>query len=268
MFPYCTLDTVSEELFEATRTRKTLFTMFITILDDIAEVNHDRTTFRQARKIPFPDETVTTDGVDSASVSMARNVWDELRREIHDAPRADEFTELFRYDTRQSINSIDYSRLLIEQPETATRSGAIHYGPHNMVVFPYIGIDLMASPTFERSDLAPLRELLWKIQRLARIGNWVSTWEREIREGDFSSGVVVWALRDGIVEPEDLRERPESAIEAIRHSEVETELMDRWISSYEELTDNELTAASVDLDELLEGMKMVMIYHLISEGYK
>lgn len=269
LFEHCTLGSVPEARMEATRTRKTLFTMFITVLDDIAEDDLDRTTFEQARKIPFPAETPeTTPGTDETQLSMAQAVWDEFTDQLADAPRRDEFITQFRFDTRQAINSMDYSLLTSESPDVATRTGALHYSPHNMVVFPYIDVDLMASPDFLREDLAALRELLWKAQRMARIGNWVSTWKRELPEGDYSSGVVIWALRDGVVTPEDLRERPDDAIAAIEDSGVEADLLDRWYDIYDDVESFEESATSVDFDKAIERLKAVMFFHLASEGHK
>lgn len=269
LFNHCTIGCVPDGRLEATRTRKTLFTMFITIVDDIAEADNDRKTFEQARKIPFPGATVdTTQDLNLTALSLAEDVWSEFTDQLGKAPRSDEFLKLFRYDTRQAVNAMEYSLLVTESPDIATQTGALHYSPHNMVVFPYIDIDQMASPKFARDDLAVLRELFWKAQQMARIGNWISTWEREIHEGDFSSGVVIWALRAGVIEPKDLYKRPETAIEAIQESNIEDVLIDQWYKLYDKIETFDETADSLKLEKTIKRLKKVMVYHLASEGYK
>lgn len=269
LFDHCTLGSVPDERLEATKSRKTLYTMFITVVDDIAEVDADRTTFRQARKIPDPGATVEySEDVNRTALSLAADVWSEFERQLATAPRHEEFLTQFRYDTRQALNAIDYSLLVSETPAVATKTGALNFSTHNMVVFPYIDIDQMASPEFVRDDLSALRELLWSAQEMARIGNWLSTWEREIHEGDYSSGIVIWALQEGVVTPETLQSDPEAAIEAIDESDVEECLSDRWFRLYDEIENFDRTAASLDFDKAVDRLKTVMFFHLASEGYK
>jgi hypothetical protein len=146
LFAHCTLGSVPQDRMASTRTRKTLLTMFVTILDDIAEADGDRITFRQARKIPFPGETVVeSDAQNRDALRMAERVWSAFESSLATAPRRDEFIDLFRFDIRQTLTAIEYSLQISDTPEIATRGGSLSYGPHNMVVFPYIDVDQMAS---------------------------------------------------------------------------------------------------------------------------
>ncbi|WP_089871771.1 hypothetical protein [Halogranum rubrum] len=254
--------------------QKSILTMFVTMLDDLAEHDGDRQTFQEARKIPFPSEHPVSDrdGVDTAFVEFAQQVWEAFETRLQTAPRYEEFVELFRFDFRQVINAIDYSLVTNEHPDASTLGGCEQYDAHNMVVFSYVDVDLMHSPSFERDELVELRDVVWDAQMMARIGNWVTTWERELEEGDFSSGVIVYALQRDIVTVDELRsddvdEKAELA-ERIRDHQVEEYFMTEWETRYSSLKSGRVTASSVDIDAFVEGMKMVLTYHLASRGKK
>jgi hypothetical protein len=268
VYDHFTLDSVPDERMEATKTRKTLMTMFISIVDDIAEVNNDRETFEQARKIPFPDATINrTKNMDLTALSMAEDVWDELVNQLSNAPRYDEFLSQFRYDIRQGLNSVDYSLLVTESPDIATQTGALHYISHNMVFFSFMNIDLMASPEFAREDLATVRELFWRAQDMGRICNWIATWEREVHEGDYSSGVIIRAIQEGVIEPGDIENRPKAVIETIQGSNIEEKFIGEWYELYNQVDEFDGTTQSPMFEKPTELFETIMIYHLTSEGH-
>ena len=254
--------------------QKSILTMFVTLLDDLAEHDGDRPTFEEARKIPFPGEhaDLQREAVDTAFLEFAQRVWGTFEENLEAAPRYDEFCQLFRFDFRQVMNAIDYSLVTNEYLDASTLGGCEQYDAHNMVVFAYTGVDLMYSPSFDRHDLGELREVVWDAQMMGRIGNWVTTWERELREGDFSSGVIVYALQRDIVTVDELRaddpEKRAELAERIRSHRVEEYFLTEWETRYSSLKSGRLEAASVDLDGFVEGMKMVLTYHLASRGKK
>ncbi|MFC7135534.1 hypothetical protein ACFQRB_00735 [Halobaculum litoreum] len=179
---------------------------------------------------------------------------------------------MFGYDLRQALNAMEYSRVLNDHLAMANLGGATHYDAHNMVMFPYADVDVMYSPGFDAGDLGVVRELIWDLQRMARIGNWLTTWEREIGEGDYTAGVVVYALRNGIVTREQLEaataDGDPTAVDRIEAHGVEDVFLAEWRHLHRKVRDRDLTADSVDLDAFAEGMETVMDHHLASEGYK
>lgn len=274
IFPLFRLSCVPSAYHERVLEQKVMLTMFITLLDDLAERDGDRTTFEEARKIPFPAESVdySRAGSDRAFLEFATRLWDALDERFRAAPRYEEFAELLRFDLRQALNAIDYSLLVNECLDAATLGGCEQYDVHNMVVFTYVDIDLAHSPSFDRADLGELREATWDVQVMARIGNWVTTWERELDEGDFSSGVVVYALRTGIVTIDELRDNDGTATaelaDRIRNHQVEEYFMNEWEIRYGGLKAGRLESHSVDLDAFVEGMAQVLAFHLASRGKK
>jgi len=274
LFPSFTLSCVPDEHAETARAQKTILTMFVTLLDDLAEMGHDRETFEEASQIPYRPESVDPEreGVDAEQLQFIQEVWDVFEEGIEAAPMHDEYRDIFDCDLRQTLNAIDYSRVLNENVELANMEGIEHYDPHNMLMFPYANVDLMYSPSFEGADLGTLRSVIWNLQRMARIGNWTTTWERELREGDYTAGPVVYALQEGIISSSDLDPDDEAAIERvtklIEENEVEDRFLTEWNERYEEVTERNEHADSVDLDAFIEGMKTVLSYQIAARGRK
>lgn len=273
VFPPIRLSTVDDSRTEIVRCQKVLLTLFITLLDDLTDVHGDKQTFDQARKIPFPGTTAdsSTDGVQQSYLEFAQTVWDAFHSTLTDAARYDEFKNVFFYDLRQAINAMDYGWLLNDYPELTNTTGSDIYGPHNMVLFGYAAIDLMHSPNFNCADLGILRECIWDAQRLARIGNWVTTWEREIREGDYTSGVVIRALTNGVVTIEELESDavPDAQlITRIHDEDIEEQYLNEWDDLYAELLNRNYRTKSVDIPAYVRGMKTVRKLHLASRGHK
>lgn len=274
--PQNTLPCVDQEYQDRVPIDKTITILFITLLDDILEKTQDRATYAELSKIPFKNKHADPDrdDVNSAYVRYGKRVWTRLEERIQRAPHFDTYEELFRFDIDRGIDSIDYSDIAIRRPDLSTLSDLERYESHNMVMFAYADIDLMHSSIDVRDELATIRDAIWTAQLMARIGNWVSTWERELAHGDYSSGPVVYALEEDIITPEELQERTDdedsstALIDRIKESGVETEFLRRWEQHYHELRkfDEELT--SMDLDPFIAGTEEVLRYHLASRGLK
>lgn len=271
LFPAFTLNTVPDEHFEAARTQKTLLTMYVTITDDIAEATNDGPTFIEAQKIPHPTATplYENNDVDEKTLQFLETVWTTLQEQLLQAPRYTEYSSHFRFDLNQTLNSIDYSQFVSQHPELATVSECWAYGPHNMVMYAYSDIDLMYSPGIPDSDIRQLRDFLSTAQKMARIGNWVSTWEREIQDTDYSSGIVVKALEDGIVTVEELETLPEQElIGRITDAGLETYFLEEWERLNDVSDPTQYNTQKINLHHMLDGMETVLDYHLASRGYK
>lgn len=274
--PQNTLPCVDERFTEAVPIDKTIVILFITILDDILEKAGDRATFDEISKIPFehrdPDPIAAS--VDTEYVRFARRVWQALLDRIREAPRYGRYEDLFRFDMKQAIQSIEYADIAIRRPDLATLSDLERYESHNMAMFVYADIDLMHSSIELRNDLSTLREAIWTAQLMSRIGNWVSTWERELREGDYCSGPVLYALDNGIISRSELLEADtdtgsvDEFVDRIKRHGIEQTFLTRWEQRYHRLRayNEELTA--VDLGTFIDGTEEVLRYHLATTGLK
>lgn len=254
---------------------KTLVILFITILDDIYEKDHDHSTFAELAKIPFDEQRVdaTAPGVETESVEVATNIWGALEHRLRSAPAFEDFDPLFRFDLKQALTAVEYSGLAIDRPDLATMADLERYEVHNMVMFAYADIDLMHATSGLDIPLPTLRKVVWHAQNMARIGNWVSTWERELLEGDFSAGPIVYALEERIITSEELLAaagdpaHAESLAARIRDHGVEAEFLSRWERHYYELRTLD-EQSTVDFGPFIDGTEEILRYHLASRGLK
>ncbi len=278
LFPEFTLSCVETEDAARLRDAKFLASLFVILLDDIAEKQMDKPLFEELSKIPFEYQSVNDrrESIDTDCLVFAEQVWDRFEDALADAPLRKDFVELFRFDLKQTITAIEYSYTLNRNLEMANMGEIDKYDCANMMLFTYVNLDLMHSPGFERRDLSVLRQIVIKAQRMARIGNWVTTWEREVREDDYSSGVVVYALENDIISIEDLYALRDSRLEgeydrivdAIATHDIEDIFLHWWQQNYAEIKELESEIDSVNVGAFLEGMQNVMLYHLASKGLK
>ncbi len=277
LFDKFTLTSVPSRERSAVYEHKTLLTMFVTVLDDLAESEGDQGTFTAGRRVPFGADATrnvdaTADGIDYDVLEYLADLWNEIDAAVRDAPRHGEFVDVFEYDLRQTFNAMEYSGLVNDNPTMANRAETERHDAYNMTMFPYACIDLMHSPSFDRAELGALRSILCDLQQMARIGNWVTTWERELGEGDISSGVVVCALRRGVVDYEEIVEADECDVERlvdrIRSNGIESEFTREWDLRDRTVRKRTAEVESVDAEKIVDGIEAVMNHHLASEGYK
>jgi hypothetical protein len=273
VFPSFRLSSVAAAHAETTRKAKFCFSLFMTVLDDLSERHRDKETFEQGRKIPFESTRCDPDapGVDGESLSLLRHAWDLTEKYLERAPRRGEFRELFEFDLRQSLNTMDYNRLVNDGPQLASPQGAEMYDTHNMLLYVYVDIDLAFSPGFDRADLATLRDVTWDAQRLARIGNWVTTWERELDECDYTSRVVIEALERGIITEAEIRsdDVPNDAlVRRVKAAGIEREHLLTWNETYRKLVSREYDVDSVDIHAFVDGMRHLLEVDVKARGLK
>ncbi len=274
--PQNTLPCVDGAYGDAVLDIKTITILYITLLDDILEKTGDRATFHEVGKHVTRGQTPdpSRPAVDTAYVEFAGRVWDALLDRLRAAPRFDTYADLFRFDLRQAITAVEYSVLAADHPEFATLSDLERYESHNMGMFAYADIDLMHSSADVRDEFGTLREAVWTGQVMARIGNWVSTWERELREGDFSAGPIVYALEEGILSRADLAraardaDAADAVVTRLEDHGVDGEFLTRWERQYHTLRRYEREFDSFDLGPFVDGTEEVLRYHLASTGLK
>lgn len=278
VLPEVTLSSVSADVRELVMDAKLAVSMYVVLLDDVGEKHQDLATMRAVSKIPFSNTGVHPESgpVDQAAVEVAERIWSRYEAMLVEAPRRGEFSDIFEFDLKQTVNAIEYSSLLNGNLEMANGEENWKYDCHNMMLFTYLNTDLMFSPTFQRDELGPLRQATLRAQKLARIGNWITTWEREIWEGDFSSGVIVYALEEGIVSSDELYVLEETGtaddvghlVDTIKDHCIEEHFLERWELIYQDLEGFSTAIESVDLDAYIEGVEKLLQYHLASRGRK
>lgn len=271
VFPRYRLSSVPARFHGEVREAKLVLTVYYTLLDDLADYYGDRETFEEARKLPLAGVEPDPDraGVNADYLAVTESAWAVVEETLEAAPRVGEFRDPFAFDVQQTVTAMHYGLLANERPELVTVRGTDAYGEHNMAQFSYADVDLMYSPAFDTDDLRPLREVVWRAQRLARIANWVATWERELEVGDPTSGVVVGAVAEGVVTLEELRDPTVSAdalADRVRDHGIEAAYLEEWDRLYESLLEREYDVATVDLQDYVRGMKEMRDLYLANAG--
>lgn len=272
--PQFTFSFVADEHFDTVRCAKTVATMYITLLDDFLEKERDWETFEEAAKIPSPSQSANfdRDAVDTAHLSFAQKVWTTLVEILEAAPHYEAYLDLFLFDTKQAINAIEYSYLLGQYPEIANDQELMNYESHNVMMFSYADVDLMYATDVPKRELPQLRRLVWEAQKMARIGNWIATWERELGENDLSSGPAVYALEQGIIGYDDLAllevdpDHRHVIGERLRAASVDDVFFERWQRHYERLEAISQGCEVLDVTSYVEGMEEVLRYFVLGTG--
>ena len=143
------------------------------------------------------------------------------------------------------------------------------YLPHNMHMMISATMDLMCSPEFDHSELGTVREAVWRAQYMGRIGNLVTTWEREIGQGDYTSGVFASLLSAGDLSPAELESGDRALIDrTIREGRHEQRFLQRWARCRDEILLLQPRVRSIDLGGLIAGLERLICLHLASRGAK
>jgi len=263
-----TLSTIDKKYFDSITDDKLLFTIICAILDDVAELHRDKELLNEMISV------LTTSRVEkiyenNEKIIFIKQLWKHLINKLKTYPRYEEFKDIFIYDFKQMLNALQYSYLVNENPKMLNLNETTNYDCHNMMVFIYNGIDLMVSPDFDYNELPYLRNAFWYAQQMARIGNWLSTWKREVKEKDISSGVFAYVFSNKIIEYNDFETlSTNEIIERIENSDVNEYFMNIWKENYGKLVSLKEEIKSVDMDRYIKGLEKVIKFHMASEGFK
>ncbi|MDP2951325.1 MAG: hypothetical protein Q8N55_02980, partial [bacterium] len=117
-------------------------------------------------------------------------------------------------------------------------------------------IHLMFSEKTDKLNL--LRQINWLSLKMARIGNWLYTWKREIGGGDFTSGVFTLGIDRGIFKLNTLKPaNKKKIISLIQKSKIEQELLQEWQKCYNELKSFR-GRTQIDIPKLICGLKKTL----------
>ncbi len=246
---------------------KVLLMMLDTLLDDVADKRQNRGFLTAILNVVsehsgFPAHGLT--GRELEYVSFTKKLWDDISGTMKEFPRYSDLCEVFAFDIEQLLNTMRYSALINRRPYLINPAEFWNYLSHNMCAMLCCTVDLMCSPAIDLQQTGKIREIFWCAQKMARIGNWVSTWEREVTEQDYTSGVLAYAVRRNAISIDDLHNRDEADIrKRIKMARVEYELLTEWEQNYG-LLSSDFGAP----DDFLEGLRRFIVLHLSSRGYK
>lgn len=262
------LSTVDKKYVDSITDEKILVTMIAVILDDIADIYKDKELLESMSDI-FRDGCVRKEYENNEKICFVKKAWEFLINRLSKYPNYAKYKDMFIYDFKQLLNCVDYSYTVNNNPNMLNSTEAENYDCHNMIVFLLNGIDLMASPDFNEKELSHIRKAFWYAQQMARIGNWLSTWKREVKEKDYCSGVFAYIFEKQIIDPEEINSKSnEEIIEKIEKSGMKQHFLKSWMKHYQKLASLKDNIKSANMDEYLVGLQNVIKYHIASEGLK
>lgn len=267
-----TLPCVSPSWHEEVGDTKFLSIMFLVMLDDVADQGGEAALLEQLVRLHSsdgPSDWHAFTDTEQKYAEFSESVWNEVQRRVERFPRYSEFADLLRYDYLQLMNTMRYSHLLNRFPSLLNLAEHDLYMPHNMMMMICATMDVMCSPDFDFADIGRLRQATWHAQHMGRIGNQITTWEREIHEGDFTSGVFAHAVIFGDLTLEQLANGDREFIEhAIRQGRHEQYFLRQWRNHREQLMALQSSVRSVDLRRVVHGLDRLICMHLASRGLK
>jgi hypothetical protein len=266
------LSSVDPKLRDEVCDTKVLGVMLDVLVDDVADRSGNEGLLECLLNLPFQDDLPDLSCFspdEQAYAQLVLELWREIHTRARRYPRYQEFAAVLRYDYVQLFNTMRYSHLLNRNPALLNVVEHDLYLPHNMHMMVSATLDLMCSSLFDAAETGHVREAAWLGQCMGRIGNLTTTWERELGEGDFTSGVYARALMQGDLTPRQLRQVDREAIRAaIVDGQHEAHFLARWQEYRRTILAKKPRVKSVDLNQLALGLQRLICLHLGSRGYK
>ncbi|MFH1180932.1 MAG: hypothetical protein V1705_00805 [bacterium] len=249
---------------------KFLIAVFIILLDDVVDNMGKENLFHKIIKIPFEKKYIQTARLNQGEkkyLQFAMKLWDYIGRAVKKYPRYKQFKEAFDFDINQLINTMRYSFLVKKKPYLINKTEYWLYSTYSEEAMICIMLDLMCSPSFDARRIKHVREFGWVAQKLIRIGDCLSTWKREIKENDFTSAVIAYALDLNLLAPEELKkENMSKIVKKIDRSAIKNNLLKEWEQSLKDVMRLAIKSKIKNIDKVEKIFGKMIISHLSSEG--
>jgi len=249
-----------------------LFHMLTNLIDDVSERTNGKNLLNELLKIPFNREYIKLNRLNKEErmyLMFTIKVWRKMEKKFNKYPYCKEIKELYEYDLQQLLNTTKYSSLIYHNPYLINKTEYWMYLPQNMQFINVFDFCCMCSK-FSFKNIGALREIILHTQKMARIGNDMGTWEREVKKDDFANGICVYAVNLGVLTIDELKkENKFKIIKKIKESIVEEKIFEEWERSYckiKEITKNN-TLRELNVKKFLFTLEKITLYHLVSRGY-
>lgn len=253
---------------------KLLLFILDTFFDDIVDKYkiRNKKLLDEILKVPFYRDYIEFGRLtkeEKKCIRFAIKIWKNVMKIIKRFPRYKEFRDIFEYDVSQFLNALKYSYLVHQNNYLLNKKENWLYLPHSMQVILNVTLELMCMPKFNFRELGLVRKMAWCAQNMSRIGNWISTWEREIPEQDFTSAVLVYVLDKGNIDVSDLQKGDKAKIILeINEAKIEKILLREWEENYNELKELAPKIKSFNVGQKISALEKIIFFHLSSRGYK
>lgn len=252
-FLFFVLDTFIDDICDNPRFRnQKLLEESLRILEEKENYKITELSFKNRKKINF-----------------IKRIWQEIKKRVKLFPFYQNYQELLKFDILQITNMFRYSYLLNSYPFLLNQTENFLYFPSVMQARLHFTLELMCLTNFNLEELGKIRMIGWKVERMARIGNAITTWKREITDKDFTSDIFALALKKNIFNISELTTfSKEKIIRIIRQAKIEKELLKKWEEIFSQVLEISSTIKTFPVDHLPSVLKKILIFHLTSRGYK
>lgn len=251
---------------------KLLITMFIVQLDDATDKIRDGKLLDELMKIPLEQDRLEFEKFSSENkkyLVFSLKLWKNISKQIKSCPNYTELREVFNYDVGQVLNTMKYSHLVNSNPHLINKTEYWLYLPNNMAFM--IGLTINMLVTYKRNlaKAGILREITIEAQKMGRVSNWRVTWQREIDDKDFTSGVFAYAIEKNILTSDELITASKcQIINKIKRENVENDLLEEWEKSYNRIKQAKHNVGAATIKSFLDGQRLLLYSNLASEGRK
>lgn len=251
---------------------KTLFNMFLVLLDDIAEKKDKEKLLNELLKIPFYEKYIELRKLNRQEKEYLRfaiRAWHQIVKIIKRYPRYKKMKDIFEFDVFQFLNAVKYGYFICKNPHCINELEYWVYFPQSMQIIIDTDLDLMCVSKFNLKEIGKFREVTLLAQRMGRVGNWITTWEREIKQDDFTNGVFPYVLDRNIVSVKELQAKnKDRIIKKIKVSQAENYLLRQWEEYYIKIDKMGSEIKSIHIKKFLKKFEYLISMHLISRGFK
>ena len=220
-FQILTYSSVVKKYQKPVKKIKFLILMFIVLLDDVSDKMKNKTLSNIILQIPSRGNDLKiaqTSQRETQYIEFAIKIWHYIEITIQKYPRYKEFKGVFDFDIIQMLNAMKYANLLNKNHYLINTVENWMYFSHNMQGMISCTVDLMCSPKLDVGEVGFIREITWYAQQMTRVGNWINTWGREVEENDFTSVIFAYAIKDNIIQSEDLAKNINTEKTIVRYS--------------------------------------------------
>jgi hypothetical protein len=273
MFKIVHLPFVPESIEKKLLNIKLLFTMFITLLDDVADRNGNKALLQVLLEIPFRKKNFNFDKTklnakEIKFFELTLDLWHHILYLMQkDLVNNEKYQEIFNFDLFQALNEMRYAHFFSKYPYLINKNEYWAFLSYNMCLYVYCDLDLMTSVKFNIKKAGMLREITWDIQKTARIGNWLSTWKRELKENDYSSIVFAYYFENEYLSLFDktVGKNNTETLKEIKKQKIEKEIFIEWEKSYQNIKNKK--NKDIKVHSILKFSKKLLSLHLTNIGY-
>ncbi len=255
---------------------KLLGVIFDVLLDDIADQYGDTKTaailLKEIEKAcyqkPYNLKMVTVAEREYALFCV--KVWETIFKYLQQLPSYRFYNEMMMRKYKKLFEVMTYSLEIRVDPESVDYKKYHRLLSHNMHMIINGLMDLMSMKTkYEGIGLKKIVQILLLGQKMGRIGNAVTTYERELFVKDFSSDVIAFALKKGVLTKKDFND-VEMLTDKIKAKQeyLEGFFWSKWLRLRNQLIKHENDFDHLDIKGYRQGLETLKQFHLASRGNK